>query len=263
VDTPILDAEVLLSHAWGRSRTELLTHPEVIPPREVAGRFSGWMSRRFRREPLAYIIGDREFYGVSFEVSPAVLIPRPETETLVEAAIGLIRDASAPMVADIGVGSGAVAISIAKAVPAALIYGTESSADALEIGCRNAQRAGVQDRVHSLQGDLFGPLAGMTFRLIVSNPPYIPSDEIESLQLEIAKYEPRQALDGGPDGLDYHRRLAGDAFAYLKENGVLAVEVGAGQADAVKALFRAAGLRDVRSVRDYGGVERVVLGEKG
>jgi len=263
VDTPVLDAEIMLSRTLGRSRTELLAHPEAVPPQEVVERFSGWVSRRSRREPLAYIIGEREFYGICFEVSPAVLIPRPETEILVETAIGLIKGVPAPRIADIGLGSGAVAVSIAKAAPDAVIYGTESSVDALEIARRNAQRADTQNRTHFLQGDLLEPLAGMTFRLIVSNPPYIPGSEIEGLQPEIAKYEPRQALDGGPDGLECHRRLAGGAGAYLEDKGVLAVEVGAGQADAVERLFRAAGLRGVRSVRDYGGVERVVLGERG
>jgi len=262
VDTPVLDAEVMLSRTLGRSRTELLAHPEAVPPQEVVERFSGWVSRRSRREPLAYIIGEREFYGICFEVSPAVLIPRPETEILVETAIGLIKGVPAPRIADIGLGSGAVAVSIAKAAPDAVIYGTESSVEALEIARRNAQRADVQNRTHFLQGDLLEPLAGMTFRLIVSNPPYIPGSEIEGLQPEIAKYEPRQALDGGPDGLDYHRRLAGSASACLEDKGVLAVEVGAGQADAVERLFRAAGLRGVRSVRDYSGIERVVLGER-
>ena len=263
VDTPVLDAEIMLSRTLGRSRTELLAHPEAVPPQEVVERFSGWVSRRSRREPLAYIIGEREFYGICFEVSPAVLIPRPETEILVETAIGLIKDVPAPRIADIGLGSGAVAVSIAKAAPDAVIYGTESSVDALEIARRNAQRADAHNRTHFLQGDLLEPLAGMTFHLIVSNPPYIPSDEIESLQPEIAKYEPSQALDGGPDGLECHRRLAGSASAYLEDKGVLAVEVGAGQADAVEGLFRAAGLRGVRSVRDYSGIERVVLGERG
>ena len=263
VDTPVLDAEIMLSRTLGRSRTELLAHPEAVPPQEVVERFSGWVSRRSRREPLAYIIGEREFYGICFEVSPAVLIPRPETEILVETAIGLIKGVPAPRIADIGLGSGAVAVSIAKAAPDAVIYGTESSVEALEIARRNAQRADTQNRTHFLQGDLLEPLAGMTFRLIVSNPPYIPGSEIEGLQPEIAKYEPRQALDGGPDGLECHRRLAGSAGAYLEDKGVLAVEVGAGQADAVEGLFRAAGLRGVRSVRDYSGIERVVLGERG
>jgi len=263
VDTPALDAEVMLSRALGRSRTDLLAHPEITPPQELIERFSDWVSRRSRREPLAYIVGEREFYGICFEVSPAVLVPRQETEILVEAGIGLVKDLPAPVVADVGLGSGAVGISIAMAAPDAVVYGTEPSAAALEIACRNARRAGVEGRARFLQGDLLGPLAGMTFDLIVSNPPYIPSGEVDSLQPEIARYEPRQALDGGPDGLDYHRRLVEDAFGFLRDRGVLAVEVGAGQADAVKALFRAARFRDVRSVRDYGGIERVVLGEKG
>lgn len=262
IDTPVLDAEVMLARALDRSRTFLLAHPDFEPPCEAVEKFIGWVSRRSQREPLAYIIGEREFYGISFEVTPAVLVPRPETETLVETAMGLLEGIIRPIVAEIGVGSGAVAISIAKAVPDVLVYATEPSASALEVARRNVERVGVSDRVRLLEGDLFEPLAGLSFDLIISNPPYIPSDEIDDLQPEIAKYEPRQALDGGPDGLKYFRRLSADAPRHLKTRAVLAVEVGDGQAAAVKELFQARGLVGVHSVHDYGGIERVVLGER-
>lgn len=260
VDTSVLDAEVLLSKATCRSRTELLAHPESQPSADEADQFELWVNRRADREPLAYIIGEREFYGISFQVTPAVLVPRQETETLVDAAIELLKDKANPLVADIGLGSGAVAVSIAHAVPHAIIYGTESSEAALEVAERNARHAGV--RVDSLKGDLLAPLVGERFDLIVSNPPYIPSAEIDALQPEISKYEPRQALDGGPDGLDYHRRLTSESPAYLKCGGILALEVGLGQAEAVKALFADNGFVNVRSVRDLMDIERVVLGER-
>ncbi len=154
-------------------------------------------------------------------------------------------------------------MSIARSVPEVVVYATESSEAALAVAERNANRAGVRDHVRLLKGGLLEPLAGRSFDLIVSNPPYVPSAEIHSLEPEIAKYEPRQALDGGPDGLDYYRRLAPDAPEYLKTGGVLAVEVGAGQSPAVEKLFQANGFQNVRSVRDYGGIERVVLGERG
>lgn len=262
-DTPLLDAEVMLSRILACSRTQLLAHPETRPPREAVEWFAQSVSRRSQHEPLAYIVGEREFYGICFEVTPAVLIPRAETEILVETAITILRGVDHPIVADVGVGSGAVAVSIAKSVPEVVVYATESSEAALEVAERNANRAGVRDRVQLLKGDLLEPLAGCSFDLIVSNPPYVPSAEIDRLEPEIAKYEPRQALDGGPDGLDYYRRLAPDAPEYLKVGGVLAVEVGAGQSPAVEKLFQANGFQDVRSVRDYSGIERVVLGERG
>ena len=258
VDTPVLDAEVLLSKAACRSRTDLLTHPEYQPSSQAATQFQEWVARRINREPLAYIIGDREFYGISFQVTPAVLVPRQETETLVDAAIELLKDRTHSLVADIGLGSGAVAVSIARSLSNATVYGTESSKAALEVAKLNA----VGRYAYFLKGDLLEPLAGLTFDLIVSNPPYIPTAEIDNLAPEISKYEPRQALDGGPDGLDYHRRLASESLGYLKCGGTLAVEVGAGQAESVKDLFAENGFVDVRSVRDLMDIERVVLGEK-
>ena len=263
VDTSVLDAEILISHALGRTRTYLVAHPEYEPSLEEIERYREYVDRRSRREPLAYIIGCREFYGIPFEVSPAVLIPRPETEILVDFAIQCLRDVPDPMVADIGVGSGAIAVSIAKHVPKAIVYGTDSSFEALEIANGNAECIGVQDRVYFLLGDLFEQVVGKKFDLIVSNPPYIPTAEIDKLQPEISKYEPRQALDGGPDGLDCYRRLTAEASGYLRDGGILAVEVGAGQSDSVKELFQVHGFRNIRTVRDLSGIERVVTGEAG
>lgn len=261
VETPLLDAEVILSHACGCSRTYLIAHPDFQPSLEVTEHFSRWVERRSRREPLAYIVGEREFYGISFEVTPAVLVPRPETEVLVETALRILRDIPNAVILDIGVGSGAIAVSIAKSAPEVTVYGTELSAAALEVARRNAERTRVQDRVRLFQGDLFEPVAGMRFDLIASNPPYIPSSEIERLEPEVSKYEPRQALDGGPDGLDYYRRISVAAREYLKPAGILAVEIGMGQSGAVEGLFEENGFANVRAISDYSGIERVVLGE--
>lgn len=258
MDTPVLDAEVLFSRAACLSRAHLLAHPEFQPSPDQANQFEQWVARRANREPLAYIIGEREFYGITFQVTPAVLIPRQETETLVDAAIELLKPGH--LAADVGLGSGAVAVSIAKTVLEAIVYGTESSHEALEVAERNIVQAGV--RVRALRGDLLEPLAGIAFHLIVSNPPYIPTADIDNLPTEISRYEPRHALDGGPDGLDYYRRLTVKSAAYLKCAGTLAVEVGAGQADAVKDLFGANGFVSVRSAKDLMGIERVVLGDK-
>ena len=263
VDRSFLDAEVLLSKASGLSRMYLLAHPETELSADTVSKFEGWVCRRETREPLAYITGEKEFFGLCFEVTPAVLVPRPETEVLVETAADLLKEIANPEVADIGVGSGAVAVGIATADPDAVVWGTDTSLVALEIASRNAGRLGVGDRARFIEGDLLSPLVGRLFDLIVSNPPYIRTEEIARLAPEIANYEPRQALDGGPDGLCYHRRLARDAPEYLKAGGVLAVEVGMGQARAVQELFRTGGFQNVRSVQDYSRIERVVLGEKG
>ena len=260
VDTPVLDAEVLFSKTTCRSRTVLLAHPEFQPSSDEADQFDQWVARRESREPLAYIIGEREFYGISFQVTPAVLIPRQETETLVDTAVELLKDKTNPLVADIGLGSGAVAVSIARAVPHAVVYGAEASDEALGIAERNARHAGV--RVTFLKGDLLAPLAGERFDLIVSNPPYIPTAEIDALPPEISKYEPRQALDGGPDGLDYYRCLASESPAYLNCAGILAVEVGFGQGDAVSRLFEDSNFIGIRTEEDLMHIKRVVFGEK-
>ena len=260
VDTPTLDAEVMLSKASGLSRIKFIAHPEFQPSQDVIDKFTNWVERRSRREPLPYITGEREFYALTFEVTPAVLIPRQDTEILVESIINLLKDKPSPIIADLGLGSGAIAVSIAKSLPDSFVYGTEFSHDALEVARRNAERIGVGDRVRFLQGDLFEPLNGMRFDAIVSNPPYIPSGDIDDLQPEVAKYEPRGALDGGPDGLNYYRRIAHDAPGYLKPGGILAVEIGLGQAPTVEDLFESNGFHDVRSIPDYNKIERVVLG---
>lgn len=260
VETPILDAEVMMANALGCSRTDIMAHGEAEPSRESAQKFQQWTDRRSRREPLAYILGSREFYSNTFEVTPAVLIPRQETEFLVEAAIAALQDKPSPSAADIGLGSGCVAISIAKAVPDSIVYGTESSPDALAIARRNAEHLGVQDRSRFMEGDLFEPLAGLRFDIIVSNPPYIPSVDIDSLQPEVVEYEPHQALDGGRDGLDIVRRLVSDSTGYLNYEGTLAIEIGVGEAATVECMFRSNGFQDVRSIKDYSGIERVVIG---
>lgn len=262
VETPILDAEVMMSRALACSRTEIITRDHIEPPQYAVDRLCDWTDRRSKREPLPYIIGEREFYGLSFEVTPAVLIPRQETEFLVEAALSFLPYRPSPAVADIGLGSGCVAIAIAKSAPGVIAYGTEASSDALAVACRNAERLGVLDQIRFAHGDLFGPLQGIEFDMIVSNPPYIPSADIDELQPEVRLYEPREALDGGPDGLDVIRRLASESMPYLKCGGALAVEIGIGESVAVECLFRSAGFQEVRSIKDYSHIERVVIGER-
>ncbi len=262
VDTPRLDAEVLLARAADSSRTALIAHPEAVPTAEQTARFREWVELRAKRMPLAYIIGSREFYGLEFEVTPAVLIPRPETEILVEATVDLLKGRPS-VIADLGVGSGAIAVALAVALPDAHVYGADCSEPALEVARRNADRHGVGKRVHLRHGDLLEPLDGLDFDAVVSNPPYIRSEEIAGLQPEVALYEPRGALDGGPDGLDYYRRIVPDARAFLRSDGWLLVEIGAGQSSDVCALFRENGYTDVRAVKDLAAIDRVVLGRLG
>jgi release factor glutamine methyltransferase len=215
------------------------------------------VARRARREPLQYILGTQEFMGLEFEVSPAVLIPRRDTEVLVEEAVK--RSLPAARILDIGAGSGCIAVALAKALPQAEVWGVEKSPEALALAQRNAGQHGV--RMTLFEGSLFEPFPGQTFDLIVSNPPYIPTGDLENLQPEVRDYEPWGALDGGADGLDFYRLIISAAPGYLTLGGWLLFEVGLGQAEAVLGLFAAAGLfGECFTARDAAGIERVVGG---
>jgi len=261
IETPLLDAEILLSNTIGCSRAELLCRIDNELQDDIAGRFHEAIMRRVRREPLAYITGVREFYGLTYCVTPATLIPRPETEFLVETAVTALEGLLSPDVVDVGVGSGCIGISIAKCLPNVQVYGSDLSRDALEVARKNAEVLEVGDRVRFVQGDLLSPFKGMKFDLIVSNPPYIPSSDLATLQPEVSKYEPCTALDGGEDGLDAYRRLADSAPGYLREGGSLVVEIGAGQSASVQAIFRLSGFSNVAVKKDYAGIDRVIAGE--
>jgi len=262
VDTPLLDVDLLLSRASNLSRAELLTRHDLELSPEIVTLFEEYVERRVRREPLHYILEHREFYKTDFELTPSVLIPRQETEILVETAIRLLQSAPQPKAIDIGVGSGVIAVSLAKAVSNSIIYGTDISHEAVQVAKRNAERTGVHDRTNFQHGNLFDPFPAEFFNLIVSNPPYIPTSVLDTLQPEVRDYEPRQALDGGLDGLDYYRKMAPEAMFRLRLQGALAVEIGYDQAEAVRDIFQSAGFEGVQSIKDHGGIERVVLGEK-
>ncbi len=261
VDSPLLDAELLMCHALGCSRTELVARIDAQISPVAATEFAGYVGRRTKREPLAYITGYREFYGLPFRVTPATLIPRQESEFLVDAAVSLLKDHANPLMADVGVGSGCIGISIAIALPSAQLYGTDISRDALGVARSNAVSLGVGGRTRFVQGDLLGPLAGLAFDIIISNPPYIPSGDMNGLEPEVAEFEPRLALDGGYDGLDLYRRLAESAAGCLEIGGTLAVEMGIDQSSAVQHIFRLNGFSNVRVIQDYSGIERVAIGE--
>lgn len=255
-----LDAEVMLAEACGVSRAEVLARRAA--PNDALERFRAMVSRRAAREPIAYIIGHKEFFSLDFEVTPAVLIPRPETETLVEAALEFVATHRTASVLDIGTGSGAIAVAIAVNAPYVRVIATDISDAALQLARRNAMRHRCADRINFVQADLF-PSATPKFDLIVSNPPYIPSASIAALDPEIARHEPRGALNGGPDGLAFYRRIAAGARQHLVDDGVVMVEVGAGQAGEVAGLFRRAQFGKIDTVRDLAGIDRVVSAQAG
>jgi release factor glutamine methyltransferase len=231
------EAGLLLGHVLGRDRSFLITHSEDLLTAEQVKTFSALTSRRAHGEPLQYLTGHQEFFKLDFAVTPAVLIPRPETELLVETALELLRDNPEPFFADIGVGSGSISISLLHDRANARAVATDVSQAALSVAQVNAERHGVSHRLTLLESDCFdGVTPGTLFTLIVSNPPYIPDDELAELQREV-RQEPQTALAGGPDGLRVIRRLLQEAPAFLISKGYLVFEIGFGQADAVNALL--------------------------
>lgn len=264
VESPRLDAELLLAHVLGVNRAAVLAWPNrVLTPKELT-HYRNLVARRAAREPLAYVVGHREFFDLDFAVDPRVLIPRPETELLVEHALLVVRQMRLPddaplQIADVGAGSGAIAVTLAVHLPGAIVYALEGSTGALAVTEENAHWHGVADRVHCLLGDLLEPLPGPV-NLITANLPYVTTGEWEGLPPEIRDYEPRAALDGGADGLSLIRRLLATAGLHLRPGGALVVEIGANQGDAVTALARQHFPRsDVRLHQDYAGLDRLVL----
>jgi release factor glutamine methyltransferase len=258
VDEPRLDAELLLGEAMGYERSALIADGGVKVPASAGRRFGEMVRRRLRREPVAYILGRKGFRHLDLAVDPRVLIPRPETELLVEVALEL-RPAQ---VLDVGTGSGAIALAVADELPECEVTATDTSPAALEVACANAERLGLADRVEFIDGTV--PKGG-TFDLVLANLPYVAERDWPSLQPEVSKWEPREALLAGPDGLDTYRSfipecaLLLDRYAKQRE-GALAAEVGEGQAPAVAELFREAGFGGIETRRDLAGIERVVLG---
>lgn len=260
IDNPRLDAEILLAHVINCRRLSLYVDSNKKLPLETVCRFNQLINQRLKGVPVAYLTNSKDFMGLSFAVNQNVLIPRPETEILTEFVGEYLRGLGGDVTfADLGTGSGAIAISILKFVKSARASAVDLSSEALEVAKFNATKFNVQDRLELLQGDLFAPLQGKIFNAIVSNPPYIPTGELETLQSEVKK-EPRLALDGGQDGLSFYRRIISDAPRFLSDGGLLAVEIGINQASAVKTLMEAANLVSVEVFKDLAGLERVVVG---
>ena len=268
IESARIDAELLLSKALGVDRLELLTKAfEEVVDEEARGTFREFVKRRGKREPVAYLTGEKEFYSLPFEVTPAVLTPRPETEHLVDEAIALAPDNA--RILDLGTGSGNIAVALAVNIPGARITAVDISPQALEVAERNASLNGVEDRIEFIPGDLFSALPGGTppFDLIVSNPPYIAGTEEEGLMDDVRLFEPRIAFIDSrspqSDGLGFFRDILDGLDGWLGEEGSVIVEVGNRQGEAVKKLFSEKGLQEVSITRDYAKISRIVRGRHG
>lgn len=281
-DAPTLDAELLLAHTLHKDRAWLLTYPQTPLTGEQQLKFRAWLERRAKREPVAYLLGRKEFFGLEFAVTPQVLIPRPETELLVETALEIARQrfeqASSGsnqtearlhypghfpfVIADAGTGSGCIAVVLAKYLSFASVFAIDSSGDALQLARQNAFRHEVADAITFLAGNLLDPLP-LPVDLVVSNPPYVGQAELNGLAPEVSQYEPRLALDGGPDGLEVIRKLLPQAREKLKAGGSLLVEIGATQGQAVAQLARRHfSSTDIQIKQDLAGRDRLLVVKK-
>lgn len=261
IEGPRLDAELLLAEAAGLSRLQFFISAPTLSDAQC-GKFRAMIERRSDRMPLAYILGRREFYSLEFKVSPDVLIPRPETETLVTATLETIGNKRGTRVLDLGTGSGAIAIALAVNAPFANLTATDISSDALAIAQSNAVGQGVAPRITFVHADCWTVIGGAVplgqFDLIVSNPPYIGEAELAGLEPEVRSYEPRIALTPGADALSFYRRIAAGLADHLAPGGTVLLELGYGQADAVSALLREAGFRATTVIEDLAGIPRVL-----
>jgi release factor glutamine methyltransferase len=249
------DADVLLMHTLKKSRAWLMAHGDELLSDELFLSYTELLERRRRGEPIQYITGETEFYGLPFRVTPEVLIPRPETEHLVEKVIELAARFEQPRIVDVGTGSGAIAVALAHEWLSAVITAIDLSSSALAIARENAKRNEVDLRF--LDGDLLAPVAGECFEIVVSNPPYVPSGDRATLSVEVREYEPALALFAGDDGLDVYCRLIPAAFGALVPGGYVALEIGYGQSKAITELLAKAGFEQIEFVPDLQGIPRV------
>lgn len=270
VDSPRLAAELLLAHVLDVPRIKLYTNYEQEVDEKKLTRYRELVRRASEHEPIAYLTGRAHFFNLEFEVTPKVLIPRPDTETIVENVLQLARNTAgfeAPRVLDLCTGSGCIAAAIAHHLKNAIVIATDISAEAVEVARRNIERLGLAERVSVATGDLYEPLHAMVdvrpFDLIVANPPYIPTNALEQLDRNVREYEPVSALDGGIDGLVVHRRILEQAGERLRPGGRLYLEIQFDQGPAAREIAQAhADLDDVRVLKDYAGKERVLTAQR-
>ena len=262
VEGPVIDARLLVEAAADASRTDIIGEPRRPLTKEQARRLEDFIARRERREPVSHILGRKGFWKIMLSVTPHVLTPRPDTETLVEWALRQYPDGLAFNMLDLGVGSGAILLSILAERAAAKGLGVDVSEDALAVARENAANLGLAGQVALLRGDWTRGLGDDSFDLVVSNPPYIRTAEIETLDPEVKDFEPRLALDGGSDGLDAYRLLAPEILRVLKPGGRFAVEIGHDQSTEVEALFRQTHATEIATLKDLANRDRVVVGLK-
>lgn len=264
-DTPRLDVELLLEKALGgvdRLYIHLNINKELTKEQEET--FLQLMKDRLNGRPIAYIVGNREFMGLDFFVKEGVLIPRPDTEPLVEEVIELCKEKEDVSILDIGTGSGAITVSLAKYIQKSKVTSFDISEIALEIGKKNAITNEVDSRIDFIKSDLFTSIKGkdIRFDVIVSNPPYIPKKDIETLHTQVKDYEPYNALEGGEDGLDFYRNITEQSLDYISKGGILAYEVGHDQAEDVSEIMKKNGYTNIYTKKDLQGIDRVVIGFK-
>jgi release factor glutamine methyltransferase len=256
----VRDAQLLLLHTLGLGRTVLFTDPERVLLAEEEAAYEAAIARRATGEPIQYITGQQEFYGLMLKVSPAVLIPRPETELLVEVLLKRFSKDGTVRVVDVGTGSGSIAVAIAHTLPMAEVTAVDLSEAALAVAKENAATHRVADRVRFLRSNLLEAVEGEAFDVVVSNPPYVPETERDSLHRQVRDHEPAMALFAGAEGMDVYRRLVPQAWTALKPRGLLAMEFGYGQRDALAALLR--GWEEVEFLNDLQGIPRVLLARR-
>jgi len=254
-----LDSELIMMDVMHMNRINVLTNSTILLTEQQQSDFDKKIQRRMNKEPVAYILGYREFMGLDFYVESGVLIPRPDTEILVEAVLNIIRNNNKKVnVAEVGAGSGCISISIAKFVNAEC-YCTDINPKAIEISIKNAKLNKVEDEVHFYNGDIFNALPSMKFDIIVSNPPYIRKKDIALLMPDVRNYEPENALCGGADGLDFYRRITIDGKNLLKPGGYIFYEIGYDEAEEVSRILAESGYNDIRVKKDLSGLDRVVM----
>ncbi|MET3665263.1 peptide chain release factor N(5)-glutamine methyltransferase [Caulobacter sp. 1776] len=262
IDQPSIDARLMLEVAAGVTRTEIVTDPYRELTAEQLATLEDYLSRRTRREPVSHIIGRKGFWKILLQVNKNVLTPRPETEVIVDEVLKAFPENMGFSMLDLGVGSGTILLAVLAERPAAKGLGIDASAEALAVARDNAANLDLNTRAAFMHGDWTAGLGDASFDLVVSNPPYIPTADIETLEPEVRDHEPRLALDGGADGLDAYRLLAPEILRVLKAGGMFAVEIGFDQSQAVETLFREAGAHQVKTVKDLSTHDRVVTGVK-
>ncbi|UEM02365.1 peptide chain release factor N(5)-glutamine methyltransferase [Skermanella rosea] len=260
IDTPELDARLLTGAALGMTREHMLIHATARLNQPQVARVLGFVARRVAREPVSRILGRREFWSLDFTLSPATLDPRPDSETVVEEALAGVQDRQAPLsILDLGTGTGCLLLAVLSELPRATGLGVDRSEEAVETASANARRLGLGQRARFSTGDWASGIEDR-FDLVISNPPYIPDADIETLAPEVTRFDPPGALAGGPDGLDAYRTIVAQLPGVLKPGGRIIFEVGFGQSADVSALLGAAGFGRIGARKDLGGVERAVFG---